>query len=279
MKIKVVTTPAEGESKARPKSGVGFPYFDLEQSIRVAADIHTKGGNACSSDQIAAWLGYQNVKSGTFLTRLAAARQFGLIAGQGERITVTERALQILAPVMPSDAEAAKAEAFLDVDLFSRIYEQFKGSVLPPEIGLKNLFANTFKIVPDRVQVAIRTFLNSAEQAGFFSTTGDASRLIHPVKMGSGSRAAAPAAIPPATTPDEPPAPVSEKPKVGGGGGGGGGGGDGRGDGPSGVHSAIVGLLRDLPPAGSHWSSAKKARFLAAFQATIDFVYPPEDDS
>jgi hypothetical protein len=45
-----------------------------------------------------------------------------------------------------------------------------------------------------------------------------------------------------------------------------------------GVHSAIVGLLRELPAPGMPWSSNKKQRFLAAFQSTIDFIYP-EDES
>lgn len=53
------------------------------------------------------------------------------------------------------------------------------------------------------------------------------------------------------------------------------GGGDGTGTG--GVHSAIVGLLRELPAPGAAWPAAKKQRFLSAFQATIDFIYPDED--
>ena len=159
---------------------------------------------------------------------------------------------------MPNDAVEAKADAFLAVPLFAKVYERFRGTQLPPEIGLKNLFENTFKVLPDRVPQAVRVFLSSAEQAGFFATTGDRSRLVRP----------AAANVPPqgVVTKKDEQLPAPEKPKGGGG------------DGPTGgVHSAIIGLLRELPPPGTPWTSQKKQRFLDAFKATVDFIYPEED--
>ncbi len=240
------------------RSGMNSPYFDLDASIKVAEIIYNKGGGACTPDQLAAWLEYKSTRSGTFLTRVSAAnKHFGLIDTEGDRFIVTERAKKILAPVLPNDEVEAKADAFLAVPLFGKVYERFRGSQLPQEVGLKNLFENTFKVLPDRVAQAVRVFLNSAEQAGFFATTGDRSRLVRP----------AAANVPPQTivSMNEQPTPP-EKPKGGGG------------DGPTGgVHSAIIGLLRELPPPGTPWSSQKKQRFLDAFKATVDFIYPEED--
>ena len=241
------------------RSGMNSPYFDLEASIKVAEIIHNKGGGACAPDQLAAWLEYKSTRSGTYLTRVSAAnKHFGLIDTDGDRFIVTERAQKILAPVMPNDAVEAKADAFLAVPLFAKVYERFRGTQLPPEIGLKNLFENTFKVLPDRVPQAVRVFLSSAEQAGFFATTGDRSRLVRP----------AAANVPPqgVVTKKDEQLPAPEKPKGGGG------------DGPTGgVHSAIIGLLRELPPPGTPWTSQKKQRFLDAFKATVDFIYPEED--
>ena len=45
--------------------------------------------------------------------------------------------------------------------------------------------------------------------------------------------------------------------------------------GPAGVHSAIIGLLRELPAPGTPW--AGKKRFKEAFMATLDFIYPEEN--
>lgn len=267
MAVKPVNSnPQEAtEGGDRQRSGTPSPYFDLDASIKVSEAIHEKGGGAATADQLAAWLDYKSIRSGTYLTRVAAARQFGLVESSGGRFTVTDRGLKIIAPVMPDDAVTAKADAFLSVTLFSKIYDAFKGKQLPPEVGLKNLLKSApYSILADRVDPAVRTFFNSAQQAGFFSTTGDRSRLIRP--------GAVPASAEAGNTPptDTPPPPPADKPK-------GTGGGDGTGTG--GVHSAIVGLLRELPAPGAAWPAAKKQRFLSAFQATIDFIYPDEDVS
>lgn len=245
----------------RKQSGVSYPYFDLDASIKVADVIHTKGGGTCSPDQLAAWLQYKSVKSGTYLTRIAAARNFGLVQTTGGRIAVTDLAMSIIAPVMPDDALSGKVQAFLQIELFNKVYDAFQGKQLPPEIGLKNLFKSApYFILPDRVDPAVRVFFSSSEQAGFFSTTGDRSRLIKP--------ATSEAAIPTSSNnnADIPQSPPPEKLKPAGN----------SGDGTGGVHSAIVGLLRELPPPGTSWPASKKQRFLSAFQATIDFIYPED---
>jgi len=241
------------------RSGITSPYFDLAASIAVAEAVHQRGGGQCSSEQLAAWLGYKSVLSGTYLTRVGAAnKHFKLVESNGEIIALTERARKILSPVMPDDALNAKVEAFLDVTLFAKVYETYKGSGLPPEIGLKNLFLNTYKVLPDRVAQSVRVFLNSAEQAGFFTTTGDRSRLVKP------SRVISPPTPAPATPNKE------DTPAVRGAGGGG--------DGTMGVHSAIVGLLRELPKPGSPWSYAEQTGFLAAFTSMIKFIYPAKSE-
>jgi len=242
------------------RSAITSPYFDLESSIAVAQVIYNQGGGTCTGDQLAAWLQYKSTQSGTYLTRISAAnKHFKLITQDGDRFTVTERAKKILAPIMPEDAQTAKVEAFLDVVLFSKVFEDYRGNQLPPEAGIKNLFQSKYKILPDRVPQAVRVFLSSAEQAGFFSTTGDRSRLIKPAIIQSNN---APLSAPDDAQPIQAMLMPPEKP---------------RGHmlevTSSGVHSAITGLLRELPPPGP-WDSAKKKRFLDAFKATIDFIYP-----
>src|SRR2546423_2598824 len=100
-----IVKPDAGAQQPRAMSGTGYAYFDLNSSIEVADTIHKKGGGSCTIDQLAAWLGYQTVKSGTFATRLSAARYFFLITGVMDgKISITLRARSILAPVMPEDS-------------------------------------------------------------------------------------------------------------------------------------------------------------------------------
>lgn len=252
--MKIVQATKAATSDTAPRGAVPAPYFDLDASIKVADAIINRGGGTCSSDQLAAWLDYKTVRSGTYLTRVSAAnKHFGLIDQTGDRFTVTERGQTILAPVMPEDAVSAKADAFLSVALFGKVYEDLRGKQLPPEVGLRNLFAR-YGVTKDRIPQAVRVFLSSADQAGFFSATGDRSRLIRP--GATTSKPVAPEGKKEETST------ALEKPRSGGGG-----------DGPSGVHSAITALLRDLPAPGP-WDAQRKKDFMTAFTGTIEWLYP-----
>lgn len=243
------------------KSKIAYPYYDLDQSIEVAQAVHGKGGGHCTKDQLADFLGYTTIKSGAYLTRIAAAKLFGLINIEKDQISVTERANTILAPVLPEESTSAKVGAFLSVPLFAAVYERFKGQQLPEPVGLKNLFQNHYHIVPDRVTPALRVLMDSADQAGFFSISGNRSKLIKPVGESPQRQKDEPKQEKPK---DEPP---PHKPSASGGG---------EGPPPS-IHTAIAGLLRELPKPGP-WPKKGKERFMSAFRATIDFIYPDSDE-
>ncbi len=264
---KLLKVPVESSGRtAVSRSGITSPYFDLAASVAVAQAIQQHGGGTASPEQLAHWLGYKSTSSGTYMTRVSAAtKHFGLIDYAGNNFTLTERAKTIISPVMPGDAVDAKVDAFLAVPLFAKVYEQFRGSPLPPEVGLKNLFLNTYKVLPDRVSQAVRVFLNSAEQAEFFTTSGNRSRLIKPTT----ALMAANTTVKPSIQEEVPPkvdVTTQEKPRSSGGD-----------SGVGGVDTAIIGLLRKLPAQGTSWTIAEQTRFLTAFTHTIQFLYPTED--
>ncbi len=256
-------TPSQSK-KLTGRAVVSYPYFDLTKSLEVAKTIYDRAGGMCEPDQLVTLLDYKTVKSGTFITRISAARQFGLVRHDTGKIVITERAKQIISPVMPDDAQNGLIDAFLCVELFAKVYDQFRGNVLPSSDGLRNLFLNVFGITPDRVEPAMRVFINSAQQAGFFPS-GDRSKLVRPIsnQLGRDQKNE--------DTSAKPIEPASERPigtsqnSSGGG------------DPPPGIHTAIVGLLRELPSPGAEWPKGSKRRFIKAFLATLDFVYPDAD--
>lgn len=266
--------PDPKAGKPRPKSGVSVPYYDITQSIAVATAIHEQGGGSCSREQLATLLKYSGTNNGGFLTRVSAAKMFGLVDESADTLRVSQRGRTILAPVMPADAERAKVDAFLSVDFFAKFYERFKGTTLPQEAGLKNLLENTYAVVPGRVVASLRVLMDSADQAGFFKASGNRSRMVMPM-ISKGSDGGTP---PAGESPSPPPSDQNNgnegqnRRKTGGGGGQSGGGDD------NDIPSALLGLLEKLPPVGTPIPPKRRAALADAFKSTINFLYPEVED-
>jgi len=246
--------------KPKPKSGVSFPYYSLDKSIEVAKTMHDKAGGVCDRAQLAALLEYSGTDNGSFLTRVAAAKMFGLIEQDGPNLRVSARGRAIVAPISEPQAERAKVEAFLGVELFGKVFEAFNGQSLPAEAGLKNLFETQYNVVKDRAGPTVNIMLQSAEQAGLFKTAGR-SRMVMPLAASSVS-------APPAAPQDRQ---VPESRWRGGNGG------DGGGYDVTNIHPAILGLLKELPPAGATLSSKKRAALIGAFTAAVGWIYPDNE--
>lgn len=274
-----VSDQPQGKAKAivsKPRSSVAFPYFSLEKSIDVPKQIHERAGGRCGRGQLAGLLGYSGVKNGGFLTRMSAAKLFGLIEEHGDTITLTDRARKIISPVRPADAEQAKLDAFMAVELYRKVFEDFDGHTLPSADGLSNLFLTQYKIVPNQVAPALRNLMESADSAGLFKVAGNRSKLIRPIIRNDGA---------PSSTPSPPPSPENstetsqENSASGKGGTKNGSNGNGH-SGPdlSGVHPALVGLIQNLPPVGSKLGPKRRAALIDAFKHTINFIYPEEEE-
>jgi hypothetical protein len=258
-------TPDSKAGKPKGRSGVEFPYYDLDSSIAVAKTIHDRSGGICDRAALAGYLNYSSQTNGSFLTRVAAARMFGLIEpGDSGQLKVTDRGRAIIAPISQADVDRAKIEAFMGIELFRKVYEQYNGSVLPEAAGLKNLIETQHGVVKARVAPTVRIMLDSADQAGFFKAAGS-KRMIKP-HAGSGTTA------PPASTPASDAEKRDEVRRQGSGGGGGGGS-----NGSDKIHPAFIGLLSGLPEPGSRLTDKRRKALADAFTNIVNVVYPEDD--
>lgn len=178
-KVDSPPTP-EAKKQRRVASQTKYAVYTLADALEVAKAIYAQGGGTASVDELAAFLGYKSSNNGAYYDRTSAARMFGLIQGQGSQITLTPRAQEIISPVFPEQVAKAMIDAFISVPLFRAIYEEFQGKQLPPTVGLKNLLRTKYGVPPSRIDVAHRALMESAEQAGFFSTRGTRTQLILP---------------------------------------------------------------------------------------------------
>ncbi len=251
------STHATKAKAARVSGDSRYPRYDLESCVVMADKIKNGGGNDCTVEQLGGLLGYTNTSGGGFATRVANAKMFGLIETVSGRYRITPRAETILYPSTQEEGRRARAEAFLSVPLYNRIYEMHKGQRLPEALGLQNLLHRSFQIpAGEAVVTAQKVMLDSADQAGFFTATkGQRTNLIMPI-AGAGPA--------PRLTEEE----RSDNKNFGGGGGFGGGVGGG---GPR-IHPALAGLLTLIPSEPGPWSG--RNAFDEAWKSAMEVLYP-----
>src|SRR5262249_11116561 len=117
------TTPSK-QKGTREISTIAFPYHTLKDAIEVARALFDKGGVGMARDQLAPALG-QQVGSGAFTNKIAGARMFGLIQTVAGKYELTRLGHEIL-DSDPARQTAAKPQAFLNVPLYRRAYDEYR---------------------------------------------------------------------------------------------------------------------------------------------------------
>ena len=164
----------------RERSKIRFPYGSLADAIKVAEVVHDQHGGSCSMDQLAASMGHV-LDSGTFRVKVYTTATFGLLKiGQGS-VTLLPLGNAI---INPESSARAKVDAFMRVPLYGKVYEQYKGKLLPKDEGLENFLVGV-GVSEKQANKARRAMQRSAETAGFFSAGKD--RLGMPSGLGSPS--------------------------------------------------------------------------------------------
>jgi hypothetical protein len=247
--------PKPDDDDGRFQSSIQFPYSDLDTGIEVVNVIHGKaGGVSCTPDQLAAAMG-QTPRSGNFRLKLSTARIFGLVATSPGKIEITNLGFEI---IDPSREKAARVQAFMNVELFRKVYEDFCQKTLPPRPAAFELMLERLGVSPKQKGNARRALDNSAQQAGFYEHGKE--RLVMP-NVGS--------LKPPSEPKRQGEEGEGKEPGDNGNGPGAkGGGGDNRGR-----HPFIQGLLKTLPEPETNWAVEGRAKWLQAAANIFDLMY------
>jgi hypothetical protein len=236
-------TAAGTDDRKRFRSEIEFPYADLESAVELAQTIHSKAGSSAEVDELAAWMG-QSAGGGTFRSRLGAARMFGLIeTGQGQA-TLTQVGRDVLDG--SGNERAARADAFLNVELFRAMYDRYKGNALPPPPAIERQMEQ-LGVSPKQKERARQTFTKSAQYASFID--GATGRFVKP-------------GISPKS--DVTP-PVNQREERGNGGGGN--------DDPPAIDPIIQGLLVRLPKSGTVWPEQHRKLWLELLAGSFKLIY------
>lgn len=244
---------AESESQQdqqREQSTIAFPYLSLNDGIEIVKAVYELHGSSASYEQIAAHL-KTTLTSSSFRTRISTAKVFNLISTSQGMVTLTPIGSRICDP---QQEQAARADAFLAVPLYNRVYEQFKTTTLPPPTGLESTFGSLG--VASKVRERARqVFQRSAQEAGFFQFGKE--RLVMPAIKANAA---------PVVTPTQEPQEPERKKK-------------GKDTDEDEYHPFIQGLLKKLPAPDTDWPMDGRAKWLQTAANIFDLMYTDSDDS
>ena len=237
--------------EGRERSTIQFPYNDLDDVVSLVKVIHDNAGLECTVDQLAGYVKSPKT-SGAFRLRMSSASTYGLTDNERGEVRLTPVGRRI---VDPAQEAAARVEAFLQVPLYARVFENYAGFTLPGPAALEK-YIRDVGVAPKVTDRARQVFMRSAKQAGFFAHGED--RLVRPAVQGG-----------PGTKPIESDAAKPEPEHKGNGGGSGGGGR---------LHPFIQGLLDTIPSIPDpkekpEWPVSERVKWLQTAANIFDLIY------
>jgi hypothetical protein len=256
------TPPQSGPKQERERSTIEFPYLSLDVAIEIVMAVHATGGQKSLIVQTAAHLD-EKPNTGAFRNKLATARIFGLATYS---IAAGSVALTPLGSRLtdPDQEKGAKAEAFLNVPLYRRIYDQYNGVVLPPTSAALETALVSLGVAAKQKDKARQAFQRSAQQAGFFAY--GTTKLVYPVLSGKDIKGApANGDDPNKKSPKDKDEDEEEKKLKKGG----------SGEPPT-YHPFIAGLLETLPPTGvpkTEWTLQGRQDWLQTAAGIFNLIY------
>ncbi|HWE38980.1 MAG TPA: hypothetical protein VG406_20705 [Isosphaeraceae bacterium] len=161
--------PAHGQRRGRSARYPGVPLADC---IRFCETIDARGLDGLSAAALASGLGYSNIKTNAFSARLSSARQFGLLASEGDSHTLTPLARSLLHPVSADDLPRLRRRSLLEPPLYAELAARLAGKRVPETPGLANLLYHHHHITATAKESAAAAFLESARFAGALGDDG-----------------------------------------------------------------------------------------------------------
>ncbi len=145
-----------------------FPRVTLEEALQVATVIKEyNGGNPWDTADVANALNV-GAKTNRFYYLTAASRDFGLTIGTREtaKIELNDLGRDIVYAPNPQVEHEKKIEAFLNIQIFKRVLEHYKGSSLPEMKYLGNTLEKEFDLDPDVHEEFSALFRRNCQELG-----------------------------------------------------------------------------------------------------------------
>ncbi len=164
--------PTAKPSKSRRKPGTGFPVVSLAEAAKILKDAGRYGFEH-SVEEFASYMGHTTTNSGAFRQRLAAFRDWKLIAGRGDTVSMTQLGRVIALPTDDEAEHAALQEAFRSCVVFTKVYDEAQKNTPLDRQVLGRRAVHGFGVSPNSVNKFVDSFVESAIVAGLAEEAGE----------------------------------------------------------------------------------------------------------
>jgi len=173
----IAATPASGKVTTRRRPTTGFPVVSLADAALILKEAG-KYGFEHSTGEFASYMGHTSTNSGAFRQRLAAMRDWKLIAGRGDNISMTDTARVIALPPDDATERDALQSAFKNCAIFYKLFEDMQKSTPLARHGLGNRAVHAFGVSPSSVSKFVASFVDSAVAAGMAQVDDDGQVIL-----------------------------------------------------------------------------------------------------
>jgi hypothetical protein len=173
-------------SPPRRKKTTGFPVVSLAEAAPILKQAG-KYGFSHSTAAFAAYMGHSTTNSGAFRQRLAAFRDWKLVAGRGESLDLTDIARTIAHPESDDAEVRALQSAFMNCPVFYRLYQESAKGIPLNRDRLGSRAVLDSGVSPSSKGRFVDSFLASAVVAGLAEILEDGQVLLIPFVTDSSS--------------------------------------------------------------------------------------------
>lgn len=184
-----MTEDSEASAGKAPKRarGTGFPAMPLSDAVVLIKKVASYGTTHTNA-AVASFLGHQTPNSGPYRSKVAALKDYGLLAGRGDELTVTALGLEITHPGLDADPKASLSKAFRSCKLFAAVYDGLPKDRDLEVSALANSALHNHGVAAQSKDAFARSFVKSGETAGLLASVEDGRiRLPATVEASSGS--------------------------------------------------------------------------------------------
>lgn len=162
----------------RYKKGSLPPFLGLADAILLVEKLYAQAGGTANYNLLSRIFD-NSPSSSSFTKKLAWLKAYGLVTEPAKgTVSLSEIGMTIAAPVSPEAASAAKKDAFLRIDVYSRIFERHKGKLLPADEFLKNIIEQDCGIPRELSDSWVSSFKDAIRVAGLLYDRGDQKKQI-----------------------------------------------------------------------------------------------------